>query len=95
MNNFVSRGREFKQLQTIYEQEKKGSLVILYGRRRLGKTTLLKQFCRTIPHCYFMAGRAGEESIKMSLSIAMATALNEPFLQAVNYPLLVRAFCRL
>ena len=86
MNNFVDRERELKQLQTVYEQEQHGSLVILYGRRRLGKTTLLKEFSKTIPHCYFMADRAGEESLKQSLAIAMSAALHEPLLQSVSYP---------
>ena len=67
---------------------KKGALAVLYGRRRLGKTTLLKEFSHRydIPYCYFMADRAGEESLKRSTAIAMATALGEPLLQAVNYP---------
>lgn len=86
MNKFVNREAELKQLNELYMKDQGGSLVILYGRRRLGKTTLLKQFSKNIPYCYFMADRAGEESLKKSISIAMASALNDPILQSVSYP---------
>jgi AAA+ ATPase superfamily predicted ATPase len=88
MNNFIDRDVELKHLYNIYKKGDKGSLVILYGRRRLGKTTLLKEFshCYEIPYCYFMADRAGEESLKRSTAIAMAAALGEPLLNTVSYP---------
>lgn len=85
MNNFVDRKDELRQLQRLYSQEE-GQLVIVYGRRRLGKTRLLKEFCLSCPHVYFMADRAGEKSLKKSLALVMATSLNEPLLQAVDYP---------
>jgi len=85
MNNFINRKNELTQLHNIYKQQK-SSLVILYGRRRLGKTTLLKKFSTHIPYCYFMADRAGERSQMQSLAISMSVAINEPLLQSVNYP---------
>ena len=33
-----------------------------------------------------MADRAGEQSLKKSISLAMATSLQEPLLQTANYP---------
>ena len=88
MKKFINRDAELKQLRDLYQQDKKGILTILYGRRRLGKTTLLKEFSHKydIPYCYFMADRAGEESLKLSTAIAMSTALNEPLLQSLTYP---------
>jgi uncharacterized protein len=85
MNKFINREKELNQLRTVYAKEKDGTLVILFGRRRLGKTTLLKQFSHNIPHCYFMADRAGEESLKQSLALTMAVALDEPLIQSVSY----------
>lgn len=61
-------------------------MVILYGRRRLGKTTLLREFCHDKIHCYYMADRAGEKSQKKSLALTMSTALREPILQTLEYP---------
>lgn len=43
MNSFINREAELAQLESRYAHDS-GSLVILYGRRRLGKTTLLRHF---------------------------------------------------
>ena len=43
MNKFVDRKNEREVLQQEYEQEA-ASLVILYGRRRVGKTALITEF---------------------------------------------------
>ncbi len=86
MNIFINRAAELQQLRNVYEHKPDGSLAILYGRRRLGKTRLLKEFSRDLPHCYFMADRAGEESQKNSLAKTMAAALDEPLLESISYP---------
>ena len=41
---FIGRERELGELNEMYERDKFG-LFILYGRRRVGKTTLLNRFC--------------------------------------------------
>ena len=40
---FVDRRNELELLEDTYKQNK-SSLIILYGRRRIGKTELIKQF---------------------------------------------------
>jgi len=40
---FVDRENELRLLEDTYMQNK-SSLIILYGRRRIGKTELIKQF---------------------------------------------------
>ena len=40
---FVDRVQEMSVLQTAYEKPE-SSLFVLYGRRRVGKTTLLSEF---------------------------------------------------
>ncbi|MCK5545597.1 MAG: ATP-binding protein [Desulfobulbaceae bacterium] len=86
MNNFFNRNNELLELRTCYKNNDHGALVILYGRRRLGKTSLLREFVRDLPHTYFMADRAGEHALMTSLAISMAVSLDEPLLQAVDYP---------
>ncbi|MBK7916656.1 MAG: ATP-binding protein [Chloroflexi bacterium] len=41
--DFVGRSPELKTLQTFYESPNAG-LLILYGRRRIGKTRLITHF---------------------------------------------------
>lgn len=49
---FIGRETELKFLQDKYN-EKKGQLIVLYGRRRVGKTETLREFCRQKPHIFF------------------------------------------
>jgi AAA+ ATPase superfamily predicted ATPase len=84
MNKFINRESELAQMESQYVGNS-GSLVVLYGRRRLGKTSLLRKFAEDKPHCYFMADRAGESELRRSLATAMALALQEPVLGAGEY----------
>lgn len=54
--NFVDRGSELSGLNDQYRKESAG-LFILYGRRRIGKTTLVKKFAESKPSFYFLAKR--------------------------------------
>ena len=49
---FIGRKAELQFLQDKYE-EKKGQLIVLYGRRRVGKTETLREFCKDKPHVFF------------------------------------------
>lgn len=49
---FIGREKELKFLQEKYE-EKKGQLIVLYGRRRVGKTETLREFCKDKPHMFY------------------------------------------
>ena len=42
---FIGRKRELDFLQERYDSER-AELIVLYGRRRIGKTELLQQFAR-------------------------------------------------
>lgn len=49
---FIGRETELRFLKDKYE-EKKGQLIVLYGRRRVGKTETLREFCKDKPHIFF------------------------------------------
>ena len=49
---FIGREAELAFLQDKYN-EKKGQLVVLYGRRRVGKTETLREFCKGKPHVFY------------------------------------------
>ena len=82
--NFHDRQDELAQLEQAYDSAG-SALVVLYGRRRLGKTALLRQFAATRPHCYFMADRAAEADLRRSLATTMAEALGEETLAKAEY----------
>lgn len=49
---FIGREAELKFLQDKYTEER-GQLIVLYGRRRVGKTETLREFCKDKPHVFF------------------------------------------
>ncbi len=49
---FVGREKELAFLESKYTVEN-GQLIVLYGRRRVGKTETLKEFCKNKPHVFF------------------------------------------
>lgn len=56
---FYDREAELNALETTFESSGHGFQVV-YGRRRVGKTELLKEFCRDRPHVYFLAAQEAE-----------------------------------
>lgn len=57
---FVGRERELELLEREYKREGT-SFVIIYGRRRVGKTSLIKEFIKNKPSLYFLATEEIEE----------------------------------
>ena len=59
MNRFIDRIEEMKTLETEYKREG-SSLVILYGRRRVGKTTLIAEFIKNKNAMFYLASEESE-----------------------------------
>ena len=57
---FIVREKELSALNELYQQER-FHLLILYGRRRVGKTTLLKEFCKDKDFIFFSAEQSNEK----------------------------------
>jgi AAA+ ATPase superfamily predicted ATPase len=49
---FIGRESELQFLEDKYKEEN-GQLIVLYGRRRIGKTETLHQFCKDKPHVFY------------------------------------------
>ena len=56
---FVDRDRELQTLQQEYARTS-SSMVIIYGRRRVGKTELIRHFIEDKPSLYFLATEESE-----------------------------------
>ncbi len=57
---FLNRKEELKFLEKKFN-ERGFQLIIIYGRRRIGKTELLAKFCENKEHMYFLANKRGSE----------------------------------
>ena len=56
--NFIDREKELENLNKEYKKD--NSFVVLYGRRRVGKTTLIKEFIKDKKAFYFLADKQNE-----------------------------------
>lgn len=50
---FIGREQELKFLEDKYA-DKKAQLIVWYGRRRVGKTETLREFCKGKPHVFYV-----------------------------------------
>lgn len=57
---FIGREKELAELNSLYQQER-FQLFVLYGRRRVGKTTLLKEFCKEKESIFYSAEQSNEK----------------------------------
>ena len=67
---FVGRETELKFLNERY-MEKSGQLIVLYGRRRVGKTETLREFCRDKPHVFFSCTQSTDRIQLRNFSVRM------------------------
>lgn len=59
MTNFVDRADELATLENEYNRND-AAFVVIYGRRRVGKTTLINHFCKNKKYIYFLATEENE-----------------------------------
>lgn len=77
MFRFINREEEKGFLEERYAQ-KGFEFIVLYGRRRIGKTELLKNFIKNRPHIYFLCNRAGTDANIRRFRKDVAAFLSEP-----------------
>ncbi|GAB6101321.1 ATP-binding protein [Thermococcus atlanticus] len=74
---FVNRKNELEALRKAYTSGRK-ELVIIYGRRRIGKTALVKKSLEGLKHIYFFAEETLEEENLRAFRSLIARALENP-----------------
>lgn len=76
---FVNRQQELHFLEDHYKT-KTAELVVIYGRRRVGKTEVTIQFSKNKPHIYFLADQRPETELIQELKQRISLYLqNESF----------------
>lgn len=80
---FIGREQELKKLNRMYESGKLETAII-YGRRRVGKTTLINEFCRGKKTIFFAAQENSSEQNLAALSGAITETLSDPGISARN-----------
>jgi len=81
---FINRTKELKQLETIKQSHQK-EMVILYGRRRLGKTTLLRAFVRKYRSLFFSCPISTDKEALRLFQAEMSKTFDEPLLAQMQF----------
>ncbi|NOZ69889.1 MAG: AAA family ATPase, partial [Deferribacteres bacterium] len=77
---FVDRERQLRALEKSW-QGKEARFVVIYGKRRIGKTELIKQFVKKKPHIYFLAQKINEHENLKSLGEVVSEFFDDEILR--------------
>ena len=93
MKKFVDREQEIETLQSEYERDA-SALVVLYGRRRVGKTTLISEFIKDKNALFFLASEESEAQNRNAFKEKVAEFINSDLLRSAeikNWDVLFKA----
>jgi len=81
---FVNRKNELKTLESEYSA-KDFRFTVLYGRRRVGKTTLLKEYISSKPALYFLVTLENKSIVLERLQTVIADFFDDDFLRNIIF----------
>ncbi len=81
---FVNREKELDFLHEKW-RERGAQLIILWGKRRIGKTELVKQFIKDKPHIYFLSESTSELEQLKRFSFAIGQFFKESLLETRGF----------
>lgn len=83
MEKFIDREEELAVLENEYSANR-ASLVILYGRRRVGKTSLISEFIKDKKSLFFLASEESESQNRLDFKNKAADFINNALLREAN-----------
>lgn len=83
MKQFVDREQEMETLQNEYERDG-SALVVLYGRRRVGKTTLISEFIKDKKALFFLASEEAESQNRNAYKEKAAEFIDSDLLRSAD-----------
>jgi hypothetical protein len=79
LQKFVDRAKELEFMERHFKREEAG-FIVLYGRRRVGKTELVSRFVKNKRHVYFLARRESEVETLNRLSMELFKVFHDELL---------------
>ena len=83
MKQFIDRELEMETLQNEYERDG-SALVVLYGRRRVGKTTLISEFIKDKKALFFLASEEAESQNRNAFKEKVAEFIDSDLLRSAD-----------
>jgi len=82
---FIDREKELAALEKAW-QGKEAQLLVIFGKRRVGKTELIKHFMKDKPHVYFLGQRVNGIDNRRWLADLTADHFKDDFLKTAGFP---------
>ena len=83
MTGFIDRAEELAKLEDEYARDG-ASFVVVYGRRRIGKTTLINHFCEDKKAIYYLATEESEQENRNGFKDLVAQAVDNELLASAS-----------
>ena len=80
---FIGRTRELETLELEYKNG--NSFVVLYGRRRIGKTALIREFIKDKTALYFLATEETDQQNMKRFAATLASFSGQEFIAKINF----------
>lgn len=81
---FINREKELKSLRERWKS-KKAEFFVIYGKRRVGKTELIKQFIKNKPSIYFLADKRNTREQLKELGEIVGNYFNDQILKSRGF----------
>ncbi|OYT40914.1 MAG: ArsR family transcriptional regulator [Candidatus Altiarchaeales archaeon ex4484_43] len=80
ITKFINREEELTNLEKLWDRNR-AEFVVVYGRRRIGKTELIKQFIKDKPAIYSLARLESEKDQLDGISATISEFFNDPVIK--------------
>ncbi|MDI6737861.1 MAG: ATP-binding protein [Nanoarchaeota archaeon] len=80
---FINRKQELQFLEEAYRSSR-AEMIVLYGRRRIGKTEIITHFCKGKPHIYYLCTEDSEKNNMDALISMFGEYLEKPIMKELK-----------
>lgn len=85
-NKFINRTKELGWLREAYEKaSQSGQFLVIYGKRRVGKTELILHFLKDKPHIYYLANRTTNMEQLQSATAVFMNGLGDTYIAGSGF----------
>lgn len=84
--NFINRVKELSWLEEAYQKAgESGQLLVIYGKRRVGKTELVNHFLKGKPYVYYLANRTTKSEQLQSVTSVFTKGLGDNYIAGSGF----------
>lgn len=84
---FINRVKELEWLQEAYQKASQfGQFLVIYGKRRVGKTELVTHFLKNRPYIYYLANKTTKGEQLQSATSVFMTGLGDTYIAGSSFP---------